>query len=160
MRVFVVEDSPSLRERLNRTLSSIQGVEVVGHAATATDAVERIARCNPDTVILDIRLSEGNGLQVLEAVRLADAEHHQMINHHPMTKHRTMIILTNYPYPQYRKRFLEAGADYFFDKSVEFEQVVETLKHLSHQHPGASQHSPVASVLSEEPSHHLSASVQ
>lgn len=151
MRVFVVEDSPSLRERLNRTLSSIQGVEVVGHAATAADAVERIARFNPDTVILDIRLSEGNGLQVLEAVRAGDAEHRQL------TKHLTMIVLTNYPYPQYRKRFLEAGADYFFDKSVEFEQVIETLKHLSHQFPTSSHHTTFASVSSGEPSKRLSA---
>lgn len=123
MRVFVVEDSPSLRERLNRALSSIRGIEVIGHAATATDAINRIESATPDAVILDIRLSQGNGLQVLEAVK---SEHGER---------PWIIVLTNYPYPQYRKRFLEAGADYFFDKSVEFERVVDLLKDLERRPP-------------------------
>ena len=38
------------------------------------------------------------------------------------------IMLTNYPYPQYRKRSIERGADFFFDKSTEFEMVLEVLK--------------------------------
>jgi hypothetical protein len=39
-------------------------------------------------------------------------------------------MLTNYPYPQYRKKCMELGADYFFKKSTEFENVMETLKQL------------------------------
>jgi len=35
-----------------------------------------------------------------------------------------VIILTNYPYPQYRQKCLEAGADFFFVKSTEFDQIV------------------------------------
>jgi DNA-binding response OmpR family regulator len=41
-----------------------------------------------------------------------------------------VIMLTNYPYPQYRKKCLGLGADYFFDKSTEFEKVTELFKQL------------------------------
>ena len=36
-------------------------------------------------------------------------------------------MLTNYPYPQYKKKCMDAGADFFFDKSREFEKVIEVL---------------------------------
>jgi len=41
-----------------------------------------------------------------------------------------VIMLTNYSYEQYRKRLLDAGAAFFFDKSTEFERIPEVLKHL------------------------------
>ena len=41
-----------------------------------------------------------------------------------------IMILTNYPYPQYRKKCADAGADYFFDKSTEFDKVPEVLQKL------------------------------
>jgi len=68
-------------------------------------------------VILDIRMPGGSGIDVLEDIK--------KINAAPI-----VIILTNYPYPQYRKKCMAAGADYFFDKSSEFEKVTEVLKKL------------------------------
>jgi len=40
------------------------------------------------------------------------------------------MILTHYPYRQYRKKYMDAGADFFFDKSTEFEKVIDVLKKL------------------------------
>jgi DNA-binding NarL/FixJ family response regulator len=42
----------------------------------------------------------------------------------------TVIVLTNFAYPQYRKRCLQNGAEFFFDKSTEFEKVGEVLQGL------------------------------
>jgi DNA-binding NarL/FixJ family response regulator len=42
-----------------------------------------------------------------------------------------VIVLTAFPYPQYRKKCLQAGAKYFFDKSTEFEQVAEVIEQLA-----------------------------
>jgi DNA-binding NarL/FixJ family response regulator len=39
-----------------------------------------------------------------------------------------VIMLTNYPYPQYRKKCADAGADFFFDKSTEFDKIAEVFK--------------------------------
>jgi DNA-binding NarL/FixJ family response regulator len=68
-------------------------------------------------VVLDIRLKQGTGFQVLNAVKVPKQP-------------PVIIILTNFAYPQYRKKCVEAGADYFFDKSNEFDQVVTILKQL------------------------------
>jgi DNA-binding response OmpR family regulator len=68
-------------------------------------------------VILDIRMPGGNGIQVLEAIKTSTAA-------------PVVIMLTAFPYPQYRKKCLEVGADYFLDKTTEFERVVEVLEQL------------------------------
>lgn len=114
MNVFVVEDSSILRERLIRSLSGIRGVEVAGFADTAEDAIQRIQEFHPDAIILDIRLRQGTGFQVLQACKVAG-------------KPPLVIVLTNFAYPQYRKKYLDAGADFFFDKSNEFDQIVGVL---------------------------------
>lgn len=135
MEIFVVEDSPLLRERLTRIFGQIRGVQVGGQAATATEAVERINKTHPDVVVLDIRLAQGNGFQVLKDIKQSPESPY-------------VIVLTNYPYPPYRKRFLEQGADYFFDKSTELPQAIEALKLLREvvSTPGGSNEpSPVAS---------------
>jgi DNA-binding NarL/FixJ family response regulator len=45
----------------------------------------------------------------------------------------TVIVLTNHPNEQYRKRCAELGATYFFDKSTESEKVTEVLRDLSRE---------------------------
>lgn len=114
MNIFLVEDSSLLRERLIRTLSSIQGVHVSGFADTAEDAIQSIQQLNPDAIILDIRLRQGTGFQVLQSVKMRGRP--------PL-----VIVLTNFAYQQYRNKYLDAGADFFFDKSNEFDQVVGVL---------------------------------
>ena len=117
MKVFIADDSALVRERVAALISEIEGVEVVGHAGDAPEALEGIQQLRPDVVILDIRMPGNNGIQVLEAIKKSDAA-------------PVIIMLTAFPYPQYRKKCLEAGADYFFDKATEFEQVAEVLKQL------------------------------
>ena len=41
-----------------------------------------------------------------------------------------IIVLTAFPYPQYRERCIEAGADFFFDKSTEFDRVSQVIADL------------------------------
>lgn len=115
MNVFLVEDSNLLRERLIRTLAGIEGIHVSGHSDTAEGAIEGIQLKHPDAIILDIRLRQGTGFQVLQACKVPG-------------KAPLVIVLTNFAYPQYRKKYLEAGADFFFDKSNEFDQLVVVLK--------------------------------
>lgn len=141
MQVFVVEDSPLLRERLTQIFGQIRGVQVGGQAATATEAIERIKKTHPDVVVLDIRLAQGNGFQVLKDIKRSPDSPY-------------VIVLTNYPYPPYRKRFLEQGADYFFDKSTELPQAIEALKLLRQvvSTPGSSNDpSPVTPESSRNP---------
>lgn len=120
MRIFLVEDSAVLRDRLMLQLAHKRNAEVIGSADDATGAIEQIQRLNPDLVILDIRLRQGNGYQVLKSIKTRG-------------KPPTILVLTNFPYPQYREVFLANGAEYFFDKSTEFDSAMDCLTRLLEQ---------------------------
>jgi len=120
IRVFLVEDSPALREHLTEALSSLKSVDVAGHAETETAAIASLKAESFDAVVLDLQLKEGNGFNVLKAMRA-----------HPDTARIAVLILTNHATPQYRTRCIALGADYFFDKSREYDLLCETLVGLA-----------------------------
>lgn len=120
MKVFIVEDSAVIRERLKRLLAEIPEVQVVGETGDAQVGLAAILEQRPDVVLLDIHILNGNGIDVLQRLkqeRVAPA----------------VIILTDYPYPEYRRVCLDAGADFFLIKSTEFEQIVPALQQLNQQ---------------------------
>lgn len=117
LKVLIADDSELLRERLTRLLSAIEGVEVAGEAPDGATALQMVQVVKPDVLILDLRMPRGSGVEVLQQIRQAGGQ-------------MKVIILTSFPYPQYRERCLAAGADYFFDKSEELELVSATLRQL------------------------------
>ena len=119
--VFLVEDSAPIRMRLAEMLGEIEGVSIVGEADGPASAIEGILRTHPDSVVLDIQLIGGSGIEVLRKVRSVDPG-------------IVFIMLTNHPNAQYRKICLEAGANYFLDKSSEFENVKEIIAGLGRPH--------------------------
>ncbi|MGE5431955.1 MAG: response regulator transcription factor [Syntrophomonadaceae bacterium] len=121
LNVFISDDSPVVRVRLANMIADINGISLIGEAANVQDSIEKINQLRPDAVILDICMPGGSGIDVLKKVR-------------QLNNSAVIIVLTNYPFPQYRKICMEAGADYFFDKSNEFHKVLEIFKNLaSHQ---------------------------
>ena len=118
MKVFIADDSPTVRERLATMLAETREIQVIGQAQNAVEAKDSIHRLKPDAVILDIRMPDGGGIEVLQNIKK---------NGSPPT----IIVLTNYPYPQYRKRCMDEGADFFLDKSTEFEKVLDIIRSLA-----------------------------
>ncbi len=120
--VYIVDDLPSMRERLREIVTGIDGVEVVGDAGTPATAIEGILALRPACVLLDYRLEDGTGLDVLRAVAARAPE-------------TTFVVLTNHPDPQYRRACLAAGAHHFLDKSSEFDCICEVIRGLQvHTH--------------------------
>ena len=117
MRLFIADDSEDLRARLVGILNEIDGIEIIGETGDAGEAIEGVGRLKPDIVILDIRMPGGNGILALKSIKkMSDAP--------------VVIMFTNYPYLQYRKTCIEAGADFFFYKAVEIEKLIELLKKM------------------------------
>lgn len=110
MRAYIVENSEIVRDRLALLLADIEGLELVGHAGSARIATEEISQLQPDVVLLDVKLSDGSGLDVLESMQ---AQRLKTI----------AIVMTLDPYSQYRKRAIELGAIHFIDKATEFESL-------------------------------------
>lgn len=120
LKVLVADDSVLVRERLAALLSELESVELAGQAENGREVLEAIERLRPDVVILDIRMPEGNGIQALEAIK-------------ERAQAPVVIILTAFPYPQYREKCLQAGAEYFFDKTTEFDQVTQVLEKMQEE---------------------------
>ena len=119
LRVYLVEDSPHVRDLLLDFLNIPGEVEIVGFADTELDSVAAIIAEPVDAVIVDLKLREGSGMAVIEKLRAA--------NLNPQPK---IIVFTNHPFPEIRKRAMNLGADYFFDKSADYDGVRTTLQGL------------------------------
>lgn len=113
-KVFIVEDAPAIRDRLIEMLGDVDGVAVVGDAATPKAAVAGILQTHPDYVVLDYQLEGGTAVDVLGAI-------------HPQAPETVFVVLTNHAHSQYRRVCLEAGATHFFDKSLQFGKVKDVI---------------------------------
>lgn len=118
INVVVVDDSEVIRDRITVLLSEIPTVNIVGYADNPLSATELIVKNNPDVIILDIFLAGGSGIHVLKNIRSKKIS-------------SKVIMLTNYAQEEYRKKCFEEGADFFFDKSSEFDRVIEIVSKLS-----------------------------
>ena len=121
LTVYIVDDSPVMRERLTESVTDIAGVEIAGQSGDPFEALDSIRKAHPDVVILDIRLPRRSGIDVLKDIKKEALA-------------PTVIMITNYPYRQYRQGCLAAGADYFFSKIDEFEMIRDTLSRIEHHH--------------------------
>ena len=118
MKVLVVDDSGIVRERLKDMLSEVIDGEAIGQAKDTPEAIDVPHKLNPEVVILDIEMPGRSGIDLLREIKKRKQP--------PLA-----IVLTNQSYPQYRKVCIKAGADFFFDKSTEFDKVAQVLKQLS-----------------------------
>ena len=117
MKIFIADDSMVVVERLVDLLDEVPGAQLVGQAGDVPEAVRGIQEMKPDAIILDLQIPGGSGLDVLRAIRMDYPDLY-------------VLICTNYPYPQYREECLTAGANFFLDKSAEFEKIPAILREL------------------------------
>jgi DNA-binding NarL/FixJ family response regulator len=69
IRVFLVDDHEVVRRGVAALLESEDDIEIIGEAGTAEQAVARIPALRPDVAVLDVRLPDGNGVEVCREVR-------------------------------------------------------------------------------------------
>lgn len=113
LRVFLADDSGPIRARVAGMLAP--AATVVGEGETPQDCIAGILATHPDVVVLDVQLDGGQGLQVLRAVRSAQPR-------------IAFVVFSNNSQPAYRKRYIDAGASRFLDKSTEFDQLAAAVQ--------------------------------
>ena len=118
INVFIVDDSEIVRDRLTSMLTEVPSINIIGYADNPLAATESIVRSKPDVVILDIFLTGGSGIHVLKNIRGKQIT-------------SKVIMLTNYAQEEYKKKCFEEGAAFFFDKSIEFDRVIDVIQKLS-----------------------------
>ena len=123
LRILAVEDSPTIIERLESILDEVSGVRFVGHATSVKDALVAIEQQHPDVLLLDIRLGddeEKSGLELLSVVK----------QKYPAI---AVVMLTNLSGPRYRSLCESKGAEFFLDKSEDFEKIPGTLSKIKNR---------------------------
>jgi DNA-binding NarL/FixJ family response regulator len=119
MRVLVVDDSNLIRSRLIRIFSSGGNVDVIG--TSGDDEADLLKSFNPDIVVLDIKLNNRSGVDILKSIK--------------KTSPGTIVaMLTNYYDQYYLNRCKELGADYFFDKSMDFDKLADLINDFDRVH--------------------------
>ena len=117
LRVYLVEDSPPVRDLLLDFLNIPGEVEIVGCADNEAESLVAMIANPVDAVIVDLKLREGSGMGVIEKLRKAN-----------LTPSPKIIVFTNHPFPEIKRRAMLLGADYFFDKSADYDIVRATLQ--------------------------------
>ena len=121
LRVFVIEDSPILLERIAEAIADQPSLILVGSADTEKDALAKIRALKPEALVVDIKLREGNGLNVLAQLKMAFSD----------GVRPKIVVFTNYPRQEYLRNSKQLGADYFLDKSTQFADLPKILIGLS-----------------------------
>jgi DNA-binding response OmpR family regulator len=115
--VLLVEDSPGLRSALRLALQSLD-LEVL-EAADGRAALERLAACTPDLVVLDLVLPRVSGFEVCEALRRS-----------PQQRRVPVLVTSGRVLPEDRAQALEAGADAFLAKPFGLAEFRARVKEL------------------------------
>jgi DNA-binding NarL/FixJ family response regulator len=115
MRVLIAESSSVVREKLVSILGDLKGVEVVGQAQDAPSARALARETKPDVTIMDSLDAAGDSIGLLQYIKAIRPD-------------STVIVLTNFVEPENRDMCYRNGADFFFDKSIEFEKAVDVIR--------------------------------
>lgn len=114
--VLIVDDEPLARRRLELILAKIPGVDHVGSVGSCREAIESIAEVNPDVVLLDIKMRDGTGFDVLDRL--------------PADRHPGIIFTTAFDH--FAARAFETHAIDYLLKPVEIERLQIAIDRLRH----------------------------
>jgi two-component system, NarL family, response regulator DesR len=117
LSVLVADDSAILRERLAGLLEEREGLRGVGLAGPAAEAWRLFLQRRPDAVVLDVKLPDGSGIDLLRQIKGA-------------SPHCVVLMLTNYDEAEFEEECHRQGADFFLRKATEFETAADLLSRL------------------------------
>jgi DNA-binding NarL/FixJ family response regulator len=121
IRILSVEDHPLLREGIAAMINTQPDMLLVGAPANGTEAIEAFRTMRPDVTLMDLRLPDLNGIEVMIAIR---AEFPQA----------RIIVLTTYEGDVDVRRALKAGAHGYLLKSMPPQQMVDAIRRVHAGH--------------------------
>jgi DNA-binding NarL/FixJ family response regulator len=116
-RVLIVDDHPIVRQGLRRVMENEDDLTVCGEAESVRDARVAIKELNPDVIVADISLKQGDGIELVRDVRA----------HHP---HLPILVLSMHDETIYAERLLAAGANGYIMKQAASEQFLVAIRRV------------------------------
>jgi DNA-binding NarL/FixJ family response regulator len=118
LRVVAIDDHQLMLDAIRMTLDVAEGIEVVGEALSATEAIPLIERTRPDVVLLDIRMPQMDGFACLAKIR----------ERFPKVK---VVMLSGIDEPEQIRTALEQGAAAFVVKHVDPRDLASALRQVA-----------------------------
>ena len=119
--VFLLDDHEVVRRGVRELLESADGIEVVGEAGTAAEALNRVPACTPDVAMLDVRLPDGTGLEVCRDLR-------------SMLPDLKCLMLTSFNDDEALFDAVLAGASGYILKEVRGSELIESVRRVAAGH--------------------------
>ena len=107
LSILLVEDAPGVRAQVVELLCDGRRPVQITEAATCADAKRASAAAHFDLAIVDIRLPDGSGIDLVRDLKERDSR-------------IVVVVFSNFASPPYRRACLEAGATHVLDKSRDF----------------------------------------
>ena len=117
-RVFLLDDHEIVRRGLRELLEGEEGFAVVGEAGTAEEALARIPATNPEVAVLDVRLPDGNGVEVCREIR----------SRHPEVR---CLMLTSFADDEALFSAILAGAAGYVLKQVRGTDLLDAIRRVA-----------------------------
>jgi DNA-binding NarL/FixJ family response regulator len=117
IRILLADDHPSLRDGLASILNSQPDLTVVAEAGTGREAVEKAKTINPDVMIVDLRMPDGDGIQTIRELAVSN----------PAIK---ALVLTTYDNEEDIFCALEAGARGYILKDTTRQEIIEAVRQI------------------------------
>jgi two-component system response regulator DevR len=118
VRVFLLDDHEVVRRGLREMLEADGRLEVVGEAGTAEQALSRIPPTNPHVAVLDVRLPDGDGIEVCREVR----------SRHPEVQ---CVMLTSFTDDEALFQAMLAGAVGYIPKQLKGAAIVDAVRRVA-----------------------------
>jgi len=118
IRVFLLDDHEVVRRGLRELLEAEGDVEVVGEAGTAAEALSRIPPTQPDVAVLDVRLPDGDGVEVCRDVR----------SRHPEIR---CLMLTSFSDDEALFQAIMAGAAGYLLKQIKGNDLLDAVRRVA-----------------------------
>ncbi len=118
MRVFLMDDHELVRRGIRELLASEDDLEVVGEAGTAEEALARIPATRPDVAVLDVRLPDGDGIEVCREIR----------SRHPAL---ACLMLTSFADDEALFAAIMAGASGYVLKQIRGNELVGAIRTIA-----------------------------
>jgi len=117
-RLLLVEDSALIRDVIVEMLHDCDQLDVKDIATTSDEAIALLNSKQYDMIVLDIELAKGTGFDVVRHT------HQQSY----AFKAPEIVMLTNHGNSYYRNLAHNMGVEYFFDKSLQFDECMDVIQ--------------------------------
>ncbi len=122
-RLLLVEDSALIRDVIVEMLHDCDQLAIKDIATTSAEAIDLLDHAQYDMVVLDIELAQGTGFDVVR---------HTKQQTYPF-KVPDIVMLTNHGNSYYRNLARNMGVEYFFDKSLQFDECIDVIQQHANQ---------------------------